>query len=437
VRWFGTNTDITESKRTEEALKDGLITSERARKELADQKFALDQHAIVAVTDVQGTITYVNEKFCSISKYSRDELLGENHRILNSGHHSKEFFQQMYHTIAHGKVWHGEIKNQAKDGSIYWVDTTIVPTLSTEGKPRQYVAIRADITERKRAEESLRDVLGAREAALKELADQKFALDQHAIVAVTDVQGTITYVNDKFCAISKYSRNELIGQNHRILNSGHHPKEFFQQMYHTIAHGKVWHAEIQNRAKDGSIYWVDTTIVPFAAADGKPRQYVAIRADITERKRAEDAVKESLATSEAALKELADQKFALDQHAIVAVTDVQGTITYVNEKFCSISCWARITASSILAIIPKNSSSGCITPLPTGRFGMARSRTRRRTAQSIGSIRLSSRLSGQMESLASMSLFGRTSRSASKREKPWSSRHWNCPVRSKPWKARL
>jgi len=232
------------------------------------------------VTDVQGTITYVNDKFCDISKYPKAELIGQNHRILNSGHHPKEFFQLMYGTIASGKVWHGEIKNRAKDGSIYWVDTTIVPFMSSEGKPRQYVAIRADITNRKRAEE--------------DVADQKFALDQHAIVAVTDVQGTITYVNDKFCAISRYSKDELIGQNHRILNSGHHPREFFQQMYHIIANGKVWHGEIMNRAKDGSIYWVDTTIVPFVDSDGKPRQYVAIRADITERKRAEE-VRERLA----------------------------------------------------------------------------------------------------------------------------------------------
>jgi PAS domain S-box-containing protein len=275
------------------ALRSEIGGREHALKEVADQKFALDQHAIVATTDVQGTITYVNDKFCAISKYSREELLGQNHRILNSRYHPPEFFKQMYYAIANGKVWHGEIKNQAKGGSIYWVDTTIVPFMSAEGKPQQYVAIRADITERKRAEEAVKESLATSQAALKELADQKFALDEHAIVATTDVHGTITYVNDKFCAISKYSREELLGQNHRVLNSRHHPPEFFKQMYYAIANGKVWHGEIRNQAKDGSIYWVDTTIVPFMSAEGKPQQYVAIRADITERKRAEAELNES------------------------------------------------------------------------------------------------------------------------------------------------
>jgi PAS domain S-box-containing protein len=149
------DSEIVERKQAEEALKESLATSERALKDLADQKFALDQHAIVAVTDVQGTISYVNEKFCAISQYSEQELMGNNHRILNSGHHPKEFFRQMYHTIANGEVWRDEIKNRAKDGSSYWVDTTIVPIMSKEGNPRQYIAIRADITDLKLAQEEV------------------------------------------------------------------------------------------------------------------------------------------------------------------------------------------------------------------------------------------------------------------------------------------
>ncbi|WHY65296.1 PAS domain S-box protein [Neobacillus sp. SuZ13] len=257
-----------------------LVTSDS---NLKDIKAALDASTIVAITDPKGNIIFVNDKFEEISKYTKEEIIGQNHRILNSGYHSKEFFKDLWFTIQSGKIWRGEIRNKAKDGSFYWVDTTIVPFLNKKGKPVQYIAIRSDISDRKKAEGHLKETI-------KENIDIKFALDQSSIVAFTDAKGVITSVNEKFCEISKYNREELLGRDHNILNSGFHSKEFFKDLWKTIGSGNVWKGEIRNKAKDGTYYWVDTTIVPFLNDQGKPYQYLAIRNDITERKKTEEVL---------------------------------------------------------------------------------------------------------------------------------------------------
>lgn len=141
------------------------------KNELSDYKHALDESSIVAITDQKGIIIHANDNFCRISKYTKEELLGKDHRIINSGYHSKEFIRNLWRTISSGNIWKGELKNKAKDGSTYWVDTTIVPFINEHGKPYQYVAIRSDITDRKKAEENLIRYSTALEITNKQLID--------------------------------------------------------------------------------------------------------------------------------------------------------------------------------------------------------------------------------------------------------------------------
>lgn len=162
------------------------------RQLLEQIRYALDQAAIVAITDHHGVITYVNDKFCEISKYSREELLGQDHRIINSGYHAKEFIRTLWRTIAQGHVWRGELRNRAKDDSIYWVDTTIVPLLNAEGKPRQYLAIRSDITQRKAMEQQL-----AEQAALTQLGQLAAVVAHEVRNPLAGIKGSLQVLQSR------------------------------------------------------------------------------------------------------------------------------------------------------------------------------------------------------------------------------------------------
>jgi PAS domain S-box-containing protein len=288
-------------------MKEVVGVKDTQGKELADHKFALDQHAIVAVTDVQGTITYVNDKFCAISQYSKGELIGQNHRILNSGHHSRKFFGQMYHSIASGKVWHGEIKNRAKDGSTYWVATTMVPFAGSDGKPRQYVSIRTDITESKLAAESLIGQAVELSQQAEELARSRQALKTQAqmlqsearyrglleaapdAMVVVNVGGEIVLLNVQAEKQFGYSRHELVGQQVKNII----PEGFAERL---IADGTRSAAdalaqqigtgiELIGRRKDGTEFPLEIMLSPLESTEGI-LVTAAIR-DISARKEAE------------------------------------------------------------------------------------------------------------------------------------------------------
>ena len=404
VKYIGVRFDITEQVRQEEEIQrqlDEIRTNEEEMRqqmeemtaiqeemerheiELMGQKGALDDAAIVSEVDLQGYITYANDKFCEISGYTQDELVGQKQNIVRHPDMPAEVFDELWQTITRGETWYGKIKNRRKDGGFYWVASTIKPVLNDRGKPVKYIGVRFDITEQMRQEEEiarqLQEIQNNEEEMRQqmeemtaiqeemerseiELRGQQGALNAAAIVSQTDLRGYITYVNDTFCEVAEYERDELLGQNHNIIRHPDMPAEAFEDMWKTIVRGEIWQGRVKNRKKGGGFYWVQATIYPVLGDHGKPVKYIGVRFDITEQMRQEEeisrqlqeiqaneeemrqqmeemtAIQEEMERSEV---ELRGQQGALNAAAIVSETDVRGYITYVNDTFCEVAEYER------------------------------------------------------------------------------------------------
>lgn len=265
------------------AIKAALL-QRKALKEVSDYKYALDQSAIVAITNQKGIIIYANQNFCKISKYSRDELIGQDHRILRSGYHSASYIRNLWKTIANGKTWQGEFCNRAKDGSSYWVNTHIIPFLNEHGKPYQYLSIRQDITKRKKAEEKLKQS----ELRLKEA--QAIA---HIANWEIDLAGNVHNWSDELYRIFGIQRSEVKPNTELFLSFLHtddaaNAKKILKLIFTHFTSSKT---DFRFKTGDGKkrfghIEW------RFAFdASGKPFRLFGILQDITERKEAEESLK--------------------------------------------------------------------------------------------------------------------------------------------------
>lgn len=250
---------------------------------------ALPAH--VAVIDAAGDIVAVNEAWRSFAEThslaSRSFGIGSNYlRICAGARGENSDGAQEVHDGILG-VLSGRTRGFTIDypfhtaGVRRWFRLLVSPLRIANR--HLTILMHINITEQMVAERALG-------ASFRELCDLKAALDEHAIVAITDPAGRITEANERFCQISGYSRAELLGKTHRLINSGFHPPDFFKDLWSTLSAGRVWRGEIRNRAKDGEYYWVDTTIVPLMGEDGMPNQFVSIRNDITRLKDVEEAL---------------------------------------------------------------------------------------------------------------------------------------------------
>lgn len=232
----------------------------------------------VVITDVHRKISWVNPAFERLTGFTELEVLGRNPSFLQTEQTNPDELARLTAHLKAGVAFRGELLNRNKFGQDYWIDLEIQPILDDGTRISGFMAIQTDITDRKLTQQRLETAIRDNQALLS-------TLHLHSIVSVTDQRAIMLEVNDAFCELSGYSRAELIGQNQSMLSSGNHQPEFWREMWLQVSSGSPWHSEICNRAKNGSLFWLDTTIAPFTDEAGRIVRYITISRDITQSKR--------------------------------------------------------------------------------------------------------------------------------------------------------
>ena len=293
-----------------------------------DRMAQVVQHTDNAVTimDREMRIQWANQGFVRITGYALEDALGHTPgALLSSGKSDPAAIAQLIDGARNGEACRVQLINRTRDGREYWADTEVQPMLDRNGVLVGFMEIGTDISPQKRTQHQL-------EAAMRDARALLDTLELHAIVSSTDPLGNITEVNDAFCRVSGYAREELIGQNHRLLKSGVQPDAFWIDLWTTIGSGKPWRGVICNRTRDGSLYWVDSMIAPFVGEDGRIEKYVSIRTDITQQQLSAERLRQSEATFVASFQNAATG---------MAFLSPKGLWLKVNPAMCEFLGWTE------------------------------------------------------------------------------------------------
>jgi len=257
------------------------VTGQKESADLVKQyTFAIEQSpASIVLTDADANIIHVNKRFTDITGYTKEEVVGKNPRVLQSGEHSKEFYKNLWKILVSGKVWSGQFRNKRKNGELFWEEATIAPVLNEKGEVVNYLALKEDVTKKRLVERQIHKL-------------SKVVEQSPNMILITNLDFVIEFVNDSFVKISGYSAKEIVGKQFKLLKLAKANEEEYKEFWKILNSGQVWSGERIDKRKNGELYWQLVFVNPVFDEYNKIVNYVATIQDISDRKKVEERIQE-------------------------------------------------------------------------------------------------------------------------------------------------